>query len=302
MWFWWVIALAWAALMPELVVSGPPELQWVVTRIERTDRTQFDDVMRLVGLQDAGSRIEVILAAEDSELGRATPSWIAGFADSAASTIVLFPSRSPSYPYDSLDDVLRHEIAHVLIARAAPEADIPRWFHEGLAMAVERRWGLADDTRVAMAAFSRGPIAQLDRAFGESAGSAARAYGVSGAFVRDLLGRYGAEFPALLLARLATGATFEQAFVASTGATLSDAERAFWRSRWIYQLVPFITSSLVIWTGIILLSVWAMKRRAAHRAELRQRWDEEEIKAAELATETRPSNPDEWSDPAASSR
>ena len=302
MWFWWVIAAAWAVLMPELVVTGPPELRWVATRIERTDPAQFDDVMRLVGLREPGPRIDIMLAAEDSDLARRTPSWIVGYADGAASTIVLFPSRSPSYPYDSLDDVLRHEIAHVLVARAAPEADIPRWFHEGLAMAVERRWGFADDTRVAMAAFGGGDIADLDVEFGRSAASAARAYGVSGAFVRDLLGRYGTEFPALLLDRLETGDTFEQAFLASTGAPLGEAEHAFWRSRWIYQLVPFITSSLVIWSGIILLSVWAMKRRAAHRAELRRRWAEDEINAAESATETHPRNPDEWSDPAASSQ
>ena len=297
-----MIAAAWAVLMPELVVTGPPELRWAATRIERTDRAQFDDVMRLVGLREPGPRIDIVLAPEDSDLARRTPSWIVGFADGAAGTIVLFPSRSPSYPYDSLDDVLRHEIAHVLVARAAPEAQIPRWFHEGLAMAVERRWGFADDTRVAMVAFGGGDISQLDVDFGRNATSAARAYGVSGAFVRDLLGRYGTEFPALLLARLSMGATFDQAFLASTGATVLDAERAFWRSRWVYQLVPFITSTLVIWSGIILLSVWAMRRRAAHRAELRRRWDEDEINAAGSATETRPSNPDEWSDPAASSR
>src|SRR5688572_13295155 len=192
--------------MPELVVTGPPELRWVATRIERTDRAQFDDVMRLVGLREPGPRIDIILAPEDSELARGTPSWIVGFADGGAATIVLFPSRSPSYPYDSLDDVLRHEIAHVLIARAAPDAAIPRWFHEGLAMAVERRWGIADDTRVAMAAFGTGNVADLDGEFQRSAARAARAYGVSGAFVRDLLGRYGTDFPALPLARRSTGA------------------------------------------------------------------------------------------------
>lgn len=259
--------------------------------------------MRLVGLRDDGVRIQIILATDDSELGRSTPAWIVGFADGAASTIVLFPTRSLSYPYDSLDDVLRHEVAHVLIARAAPGAQIPRWFHEGLAMAVERRWGIADHTRVAIAAFGSPHVSQLDREFSESAGTAARAYGLSGAFVRDLLGRYGSEFPATVLARLATGLPFEQAFLASTGATLNEAERAFWRNRLWYQVVPFITSSLVMWGGIVLLSVWAMKRRHAHRAELRRRWEAEDaISAAESATERPRKNPDEWSDPEANLR
>ena len=289
-------------IVPEFSVTAPPELRGVATRIERLDRTQFADVMRLVGLREPGRRIDIILAPEGSELARSVPSWIVGFADGAASTIVLFPSRTPSYPYDSLDDVLRHEVAHVLIARAAPDVEIPRWFHEGLAMAVERRWGLADDTRVAVAAFASAPVSQLDREFGHSAGTAARAYGLSGAFVRDLLSRYGTAFPAALLARLSSGATFEQAFVASTGASLAQAEHAFWRNRWWYQVVPFITSSLVIWTGIILLSVWAMKRRASHRAALRRQWDEEELSAEESARETRLNSPDECADPAANPR
>lgn len=302
-WFWSVVAVAWVVAVPGFLVVAPPELRAFEARIEQTDPAQFADVMRLVGLRDDGPRIQIILAADDSELGRNTPAWIVGFADGAASTIVLFPTRSPSYPYDSLDDVLRHEVAHVLIARAAPGALIPRWFHEGLAMAVERRWGIADHTRVAIAAFGTERVSQLDREFGESAETAARAYGLSGAFVRDLLGRYGSEFPATLLARLAAGVPFEQAFIASTGVTLTDAERAFWRSRWWYQVVPFVTSSLVMWGGIVLLSVWAMKRRAAHSAEWRRRWDEEEaIIAAESATERPPKNPDEWSDPEASLR
>ena len=289
-------------MVPELAVVAPPELRAIATRIERIDRTQFDDVMRLVGLRDAGPRIDIILAAEDSALARETPKWIAGFADGAQSTIVLFPSRSPSYPYDSLDDVLRHEVAHVLIARAAPGAQIPRWFHEGLAMAVERRWGFADHTRVAVAALGTDSVSQLDLEFVSGAASAARAYGLSGAFVRDLLSRYGTEFPATLLARLGTGVSFDEAFVASTGVTLTDAERAFWRSRWVYQIVPFVTSSVVIWGGIVLLSVWAMKRRAVHRATLRRRWDEEDVTAVESAKETHPSSPDEWSGPAANSQ
>ena len=285
--------------VPELSVTSPPEWRGLARRIERTDPTQFADVLRLVGLREAGPPIAIVLAAEASELARTTPSWIVGFADGGAGTIVLFPARSPSYPYDSLDDVLRHEVAHVLIARAAPNADIPRWFHEGLAMAVERRWGLSDHTRVAIAAFGGERVSQLDREFTHSAGSAARAYGLSGAFVRDSLGRYGVNFPAALLARLGSGETFEQAFVASTGATLGDAERAFWRSRWWYQVVPFITSSLVIWSGIILLSVWAMKRRAAHRADLRRRWDEEEVSEAERARETAARSRPESSEPEA---
>ena len=73
----------------------------------------------------------MVLAPEESDVAKSTPPWIAGFARGADGLIVLFPARSPSYPYDSLEDVLRHEIAHVLIARAAGERSVPALVQRG---------------------------------------------------------------------------------------------------------------------------------------------------------------------------
>ena len=43
----------------------------------------------------------------------------------------------------TLEDVLRHEVAHVLISRAAGGRAVPRWFHEGVAMSVDAGWDLS---------------------------------------------------------------------------------------------------------------------------------------------------------------
>ena len=95
--------------------------------------------------------MRVVLAEDGSEWARQVPPWAAGFAIGEAGLVVLFPSRSPLYPHDTLEDVLRHEVAHVLISRAAAGHPVPRWFHEGLAVAVERPWDLEDRTRLASA-------------------------------------------------------------------------------------------------------------------------------------------------------
>lgn len=242
-----------------------------------------------IGLEGAGAPIRVVLASEASELGRTTPHWIAGFAVDAADTVVLFPGRSPSYPYDTLEDVLRHEIAHILVARRAPGAMIPRWFHEGLALSVERRWGFGDQTRVALATLSGPPsIASLDADFAAGEARMARAYGLAGAVVRDLIARHGPELPGQVLAGLSAGASFDAAFAAAAGVPFDIAERAFWRGRWWGQLVPLLTSSLALWAGIIALAVQARRRRRAARAALRRRWEEEEQRAAASATDTGP--------------
>jgi len=261
-------------------------LQADATYIERLDRTRLTSIMRLVGLEQPGRPIEVILAAETSDLSRQTPAWIAGFAVGDADTIVILPGRSPSYPHDSLESLLHHEIAHILISRAAAPAAVPRWFHEGLALSAERSWGFTDRTRLAMAVLGRHQsMSAVSTDFERGPSSATRAYAVSGAFVRDLLQRYGSGMPSRLLGRLGDGETFDQAFASAAGVTLEEAERLFWRDSWWYQVIPFITSSLAIWTAIMFLAFIAMRQRARHRAAQRKRWDEEEVLESQASLE-----------------
>jgi hypothetical protein len=262
---------------PVLEIVASPELRAAAAQIEGFDRSKLSSVMRLVGLDQPGMPITVLLAAEDSDLARQTPPWVAGFAHADSSTIVLFPARTPSYPHDSMEAVLHHEVAHVLIGRAAGRGVVPRWFHEGLALAAERGSRFTDHTRLAIAVVSsERSLLAVDADFGGGARAAARAYAVSGAFVRDLLGRYDAQVPARLLARLSLGDSFDLAFVSATGTTLSEAERVFWRDSWWYQVVPFATSSFAIWTGVTFLAFLARQRRRRRRAALHRFWEEEE--------------------------
>ena len=269
--------------LPTLTIVAPEGLQADAAYLERLDRTRLLALMRLVGLERAGPTIQVLLAEETSDLARQTPDWIAGFADSASSTIVLFPRRAPSYPHDSMEALLHHEVAHILIARAAGGTPVPRWFHEGLALAAERSWGFTDRTRLAVAVFgTRRSIAAINADFDGRAGSVTRAYAISGAFVRDLLQRYGGDMAARLLDRMAAGATFEQAFTVATSDSMQEAERLFWRDSWWYQVIPFITSSVAIWMAIMFLALAAMRRRAQHRAAQRRAWDAEELLEQDL--------------------
>ena len=119
------------------------------------------------------------------------------------SLIVLFPARSPAYPDDTLEDVLHHEVAHVLMGRAARGAPLPLWFHEGLAVLAERTWRLEDQARLLreLLLVSRTPLDRVDALFAADAGSRARAYTLAAAFVRDLIRRHGGDAPANILRR-----------------------------------------------------------------------------------------------------
>ncbi len=265
--------------LPRLAIEAPPELETAARRIRALDPRRLRSIQRITGLGGAGEPIRVILATEGSDAARSAPPWISGWAYGSLGTVVLLPERTPSYPDSSLEELRRHEGAHVLIARAAGGREVPRWFNEGLAMAAAEVWSLEDRSRVTLASLAGGatPLADLDRLFAGDRGDVARAYAMSGAFVQDMLTAYGPAAPAGILSRLAIGLPFDEAFVRSTGWRLDAAEKAF-RRRWSiwYRWVPALTSSLTLWLAITLLALWAGRRRRARAAALEAKWEEEE--------------------------
>src|SRR5688500_10453482 len=225
--------------------------------------------MRLIGLDSAGDPIRVVLAPEGSSLARQAPPPIAGLALLDESLIVLFPARSPAYPHDTLEDVLHHEVAHVLMARAARGAPLPMWFHEGLAVLAERTWRLEDQARLLreLLLVTRTPLDRVDALFAADAGSRARAYTLAAAFVRNLMRRHGGDAPGNILRRVGRGEPFERAFAQVTGESLATAEVAFWNGHRFWTTIgPFLTTQTAIWMMVTIVGVYAIIRRRQQRA------------------------------------
>lgn len=229
----------------------------------------------LAGAPAGGLPIRVVLVPERSELARRAPAWLAGFAESERSLVVLFPRRVPLYPDRSLEQLLLHELAHVLIDRATGYRPVPRWFHEGLALVAGGPWDLRDGSQLTLVMLREGEIdlAELDRRFADP-GELADAYAIAGALVRDLLQRHGADLPARLLAAMRGGEGFEGAFRRVTGEAPAVANRSFWRryAFW-YRWVPVLTSSTTLWLAVTLLALAAIRRRRRRDAERLARWD-----------------------------
>ena len=272
-------AAAGAQAPPALEIEAPPELAPARGRLESFDLRPLAGIVRTVGLDAAGPPIVVVLADEDTEAARSVSPWTAGFANSDAGLIVLFPSRSPTYPHDTLEDVMRHEVAHVLIGRAAGGRPVPRWFHEGLAVAVERPWGFEDRSRLAweLVMGPRLTLREIDALFdgGESAQS--RAYSLSAAVVRDIIREYGSAAPAGILRLVHAEVGFDEAVARVAGRPLGAVEDGFWDRQRVWTVwVPIFTSGNVLWLvviGFAALAVWRRRRRVA---AIRRRWAEEE--------------------------
>jgi len=273
------LLFAQARLAPQLRIEAPPELAAVRTRLESFDPQRLTDVERLVGLTDPGGAIHVLLATESSDWGRQVSPWIAGFALDRSDLVVLFPARSPGYPHDTFEDVLRHEVAHVLIRRAAGGQPVPRWFNEGVAMAAEHGWRFEDQTQLLyqLVLGSRTDLRELDRLFEGDHSDQTRAYALAGAFVRHVFERHGSTVAAEILIRVRGGHPFDIAFADVTGMAPSAAESEFWQSQRIWSTwVPIITSSATLWAAVTLLAILAIRRRRQKNAEIEKRWEEEE--------------------------
>lgn len=268
-----------SAAPPTLEVEALPSTEKAGERLARVDGVSFLPAMELTGLADAGPPIRVLLAPDGSRPARGVPPWISGYTDGVSGVVVLLPERTPAYPDGGLEEVLRHEVAHVLVARAAGFRPVPRWFDEGLAMAAARPWNLEDRTRFALELLQPGrvPLEGLPALFAGEKRDVARAYALSGAFVQDLLERYGPSLPGRLLSLVARGESFREAFFRTTGNPLAEEEEGFHARRTSWERwLPLLTSTLAIWTGITLLALWAIRKRRRRDTELRRRWTEEE--------------------------
>jgi hypothetical protein len=274
------LALASSGPSPRFEIEAPPELVTEARRVEAVAASDHSAALRMTGVDGFARTIRIVLAPEDSQLARSTPGWVSGFADGQAWTIVVFPARVPSYPDRTLEALVRHEVAHVLVDAAAGGRAVPRWFHEGVATVAAREWGVEDGARYAMAVVGRRErtTEDLDEGFAAGGRRAARAYALSAAFVRMLESDHGPDITARVLEGVRRGVSFRVAFREATGVPLARAERRFFRDRAFWHTwVPFLTSSVALWMAITLLSLWAFARRRARSADMHARWDAEDV-------------------------
>lgn len=260
----------------ELAVEAPASLSSVADRVRGVDWRRLDEALARMGLR-VPPQIRVTLIPDDDARARAIPTWIVGMA-AGSHDIAILPERVGVYPYDSLESVVWHEVVHLALSAQAAGHPVPRWFHEGVAMSVEKGWGVASQVQLLVATAGHPGLSDLGRLFSsDNRPETASAYLLAAALVSDVQRRHGTAAPGAIVDRLARGVPFADAFAQETGETPEDAATRAWKvyRRWTNWLAVAASASS-LWLGIMALAVVAFIVRRRRRRQRRQRWDEEQ--------------------------
>jgi hypothetical protein len=264
-----------------LTVEAPASLGQVADRVRDVDRQELTAALARAGV-NVPPKIHVTLIPEHDPRARATPVWIVGLA-SGSSDVAIFPQRigsyPTSYPYDSLESVLWHEVVHLALSAQAGDRPLPRWFHEGVAMSVEEQWGVTGQVQLLLATGGDPDLFDLGRLFdSQTQPETASAYLLAAALVSDMRQRHGGAVPGAIVNRVAGGARFADAFALETGETPDEAAAHAWQGyrRWT-SWIPIVTSTSSLWIGIMALALVAFLATLRRRFRRRRQWDQEEM-------------------------
>jgi hypothetical protein len=158
--------------------------------------------------------------------------------------------------------LLQHELVHLAVHQAV-RTPIPRWFDEGLALVYGGEWGMAESLRAAAASWNRDwlPLDRVeDRLQGSDAERAQQAYLESAAFLLHLRSAYGADAPRRIVAAMAAGQSFAEAFEAVTGVEVKTVERVFLgapKPDWLAAFSRLLGGQSMLYAAIAVLALVA---------------------------------------------
>ena len=207
------------------------------------------------------------------------PEWADGTAWPLRGLVYLHAPRDRIGGDEPLEQVLDHEIVHVLLGQAFAPRPVPHWLQEGVAQLKARQYSSSQTDALATGMLG-GNLMSLDaltRGFPADPIRARLAYAQSADFMAYLQNMYGDRALQVLVREMSRGEPVGMALNAATGETVHELETE-WRSRlshspmWLKPLV----SDTAMFTYAAMFFVWGGVRiRRRNKATL-ERWAREE--------------------------
>jgi hypothetical protein len=277
---------------PYVQIHGPSDLEAWVVRLARRAATSFPEFAGRLQLplpyyKDAqGSRayVAVYLVETDEQFqdfqpGKA-PVWADGVAYSASGLILLRSPKLRDGTAKPLEQVLDHELIHVLIGRAFAPHHPPRWLQEGIAQVFSGEYSPAMSQQLTMGQLGSPlfSLEELTSGFPRDAVRARLAYAQSADFIQWFVGTFGDEALQTVIKDMSQGMHVRGAIRRSTGESF-DALSKRWERRFHTGLplnIRQCTTSDSWWAaGGLLLILGGFLRRGRFRKRLEEMGAEE---------------------------
>lgn len=262
-------------------VAGDPADRAAVRRVAHHVEEAVPRIAEQLDLP-TGRRLRVYVAHTQQEFSTLQPgdpdAWVDATAYPHRALIFLRAPRLRDGTARPLEQVLDHEVTHILVEQSFHGAPVPRWLHEGLAQYVAREYSAETTEAISKGMLGDGLISldSLVEGFPHDPLRARLAYAQSADLVAFVRNEYGEDSLKVLIREMAAGRPVRAAFREATGQALEQVDAA-WRARlerselWFPPLV-----SDTVWFalgGFVLFGAWLRVRR---RNRERRAWMERE--------------------------
>jgi hypothetical protein len=247
--------------------------QAVLGRLEVRITPTFDDMRRL------------------APIGAPPPAYASGVAYAKRPLVLISKMAPRGADATDLDEVFRHELAHIALEDAVGGRHVPAWFNEGLAVGFAGENGL-DRQKVLTTATINGtllPLGELDRGFPADPTDVGVAYAQSVDFLRFLQARSDRLRFTSMIERVRDGQAFDRALGDAYGSDIRKLEFQ-WRTEVErrYSLIPLLAGGGLLWVGVIGALGWGyVKKRRRAKAILAKWAVDEALEDALLAQRAR---------------
>ena len=243
--------------------------------------------------QQVLSRVTVRIAPTVADMARLAPAdapppeYASGVAYHGLHLVLLSMLAPRGADAVDLDEVFRHELAHVALEDAVRGKHVPVWFNEGLAIWLSEEKAPARMKTLWSATLSGTliPLSDIDRSFPRDNFEVSIAYAQSADFVRFLMRNSDRLRFAAMIDRVRDGQQFDRAITEAYGSDLRRLEFE-WRGELErrFSVIPVLTGGGLIWVLVVAGFVYAYVRKRRRAKAILARWEREEaIEDARIA-------------------
>jgi len=226
--------------------------------------------------------VRVVIAANREAFNRAVgsyfPDWGAAAAIKKKNRIVI---KSPSHfkVGKSLNELLGHELGHLMLDKASGGKWLPRWFEEGFCQLVSGEWRLKNDIAVTRAVWGSGliPLTALEKVNQFNGSKASLAYAQSYLAVSLLVQEFGMDVIPHFLSTYRDSGDIFGAFFKASGYRYSEWID-FWKknTEHRYKLVLFVFESDFFFPALAVLFILLYIVKKYQVRKKKQKWEVEE--------------------------